>query len=70
MSRGKDRMTSILHHIAEYHDRTKHASRRYARGPAFLDWDTQPDPFRAFAGARRVPLPLRLDAPPPRPSAA
>lgn len=58
-------MTSILHHIAEYHARTKHGSRRYARGPSFLDWDTQPDPFRAFAGARRIALPVRLDAPTP-----
>ncbi len=55
-------MDAALDHIAAYHARTKHFSRRYARGPGFLDWETQPDPFRAFAGARRVPLPLRLDA--------
>ncbi|RAU23494.1 nitroreductase [Paramagnetospirillum kuznetsovii] len=48
-----------------YHDRTKHASGRYAAGPAFLDWDCQPNPFREFEGARRLLLPLGLDRPTP-----
>ncbi len=51
--------------IRAYHRRTRHAPQRYALGPAFLDWETQPNPFRAFDGARRVALPLRLDAPTP-----
>ncbi|EME71630.1 nitroreductase [Paramagnetospirillum caucaseum] len=55
-------MEEPLDHVAAYHERTKHHSRRYARGPGFLDWETQPDPFRAFAGARRIALPLGLDA--------
>jgi SagB-type dehydrogenase family enzyme len=55
-------MDTALDHIADYHTRTKHSSRHYARGPGFLDWETQPDPFRFFAGARRVSLPLRFDA--------
>ncbi|MBI3446434.1 MAG: SagB/ThcOx family dehydrogenase [Magnetospirillum sp.] len=48
--------------IRAYHSRTKHSSRHYALGPAFLDWDSQPDPFRSFEGARRIDLPLGLDA--------
>ncbi len=32
-----------------YHQRTKHHLHRYARGPGYLDWETQPDPFRTFA---------------------
>jgi SagB-type dehydrogenase family enzyme len=55
-------MNADLDQITAYHHRTKHFSRHYARGPGFLDWETQPDPFRAFAGARLVNLPLRLDA--------
>jgi SagB-type dehydrogenase family enzyme len=51
--------------IRAYHQRTKHAPERYALGPAFLDWDSQPDPFRRFAGARQAALPLRLEAPTP-----
>ena len=41
-----------------YHQRTKHQLHRYARSPGHLDWATQPDPFRSYAGAPRVPLPL------------
>lgn len=48
--------------IRAYHRRTRHASGRYALGPAFLDWDAQPDGFRRFEGARLIPLPLRLEA--------
>ncbi|MGJ0505550.1 MAG: SagB/ThcOx family dehydrogenase [Methylocystis sp.] len=44
--------------IRGYHARTKHAPSRYALGPAFLDWTSQPSPYRRFAGARLVELPL------------
>jgi SagB-type dehydrogenase family enzyme len=45
--------------IRGYHRRTKHALTRYALGPAFLDWTSQPSPFRRFDGAPRIELPLR-----------
>jgi hypothetical protein len=45
--------------IRGYHKRTKHAPTRYALGPAFLDWTSQPSPFRRFDGAPRIELPLR-----------
>ncbi len=51
--------------IEAYHQRSKHFPHRYAAGPAFLDWDSQPNPFRRYAGAREVPLPLGYDAPTP-----
>lgn len=41
-----------------YHARTKHSLERYAAGPATLDWDMQPNPFREFAGCTRKKLPL------------
>ena len=52
--------------IIAYHDRTKHHPERYARGPGGLDWATQPDPFRRFAGSPVLNLPLanRDDTPP------
>jgi len=52
--------------IIAYHDRTKHHPERYARGPGGLDWATQPDPFRRFAGSPMLKLPLavRDDTPP------
>lgn len=43
----------------EYHEQTKHHPRRFARSLGFLDWNTQPDPFRRFDGAPRIELPLR-----------
>lgn len=42
----------------EYHERTKHHPGRYAASLGYLDWQTQPDPFRRYDGARSVVLPL------------
>ena len=42
--------------IRAYHDATRHHFRAYARGPHGLDWETQPDPFRRYAGAPLVAL--------------
>jgi SagB-type dehydrogenase family enzyme len=61
-----DPTESMPHDIRGYHRRTKHAPTRYALGPAFLDWTSQPCPFRRFDGARRIDLPL-LDAEPTPP---
>jgi SagB-type dehydrogenase family enzyme len=42
--------------VFAYHERTRHHFRRYAASLGYLDWETQPDPFRVFDGARQVPL--------------
>lgn len=55
-------MTAALDTVLAYHERTKHHFRRYAAGPGGLDWATQPDPFRTYAGAPRLPLPLLGEA--------
>ena len=44
--------------IIAYHDRTKHHPERYALGPGGLDWATQPNPFRRFAGSPVLNLPV------------
>ena len=44
--------------VVAYHERTKHHFHRYAAAQGFMDWATQPDPFRRYAGADRVRLPL------------
>jgi hypothetical protein len=51
-------MDEMLKRVRDYHERTKHRLDRYAAGPDFLDWDQQPNPFRRFAGAPSIPLPL------------
>ena len=49
---GPDALQTVLH----YHDITKHHFQDYARGPGYLDWATQPDPFRRYTGASVVSL--------------
>jgi len=56
--------------IRTYHQRTKHAPNRYALGPAFLDWTSQPVAFRRFNGARLIDLPLSAEATPAFPGPA
>ena len=50
--------------IHRYHDETKHAFDRFARSLGYLDWATQPNPFRSFDGAPEYPLFPRPGAPP------
>lgn len=49
-----------------YHESTKHYFNRFARSIGYLDWATQPDPFRRYDGAPLVALarsPLRVEVP-------
>jgi len=43
-------MSSFLEKVIAYHEATKHHFHAYAPGPGFLDWATQPDPFRRYPG--------------------
>jgi len=51
--------------VVSYHERTKHHPNAHARAPGYLDWASQPDPFRRFEGAPLVPLrfPVVTEAP-------
>jgi len=46
-----------------YHDGTKHHIHRFARSLGYLDWASQPNPFRSFLGAAAFALPPRPDVP-------
>jgi len=50
--------TSDEEMVVAYHERTKHHVQRYAAALGYMDWATQPDPFRRYAGADLVRLPL------------
>ncbi len=52
---------SAKEQVRAYHQRTKHAFGRYAASPGYLDWDTQPNPFRRFESAPVISLPLVAD---------
>jgi SagB-type dehydrogenase family enzyme len=41
----------------EYHETTRHHFNRFAQSAGYLDWATQPDPFRRFHGAPLIELP-------------
>ena len=45
--------------VLDYHNQTKHHFNRFARSLGYLDWATQPDPFRRYAGAPLVELSRR-----------
>jgi SagB-type dehydrogenase family enzyme len=49
-----------------YHERTKHRPYRFAPSLGYMDWNTQPDPFRRFDGAKLIPLDLLPPGPEPR----
>ena len=40
-----------------YHEATKHHFHRFAPSLGYLDWATQPDPFRRYARAPLTELP-------------
>ena len=42
----------LLQQVLDFHQASKHSFEGYARGPGILDWATQPNPFRRYAGAR------------------
>ena len=48
------------------HERTKHHPFRFAPALGYMDWDTQPDPFRRFVGAPLLPLEFVPVGPEPR----
>ncbi|MBU0632281.1 SagB/ThcOx family dehydrogenase [bacterium] len=50
-----------LNLIHKYHEQTKHQPNRYASSLGYMDWATQPDPFRSYKGAKKIELPLALD---------
>ncbi|MBA2593044.1 MAG: SagB/ThcOx family dehydrogenase [Gammaproteobacteria bacterium] len=44
--------------VVAYHERTKHHFHRFAAALGYMDWAAQPDPFRRYAGAPVMRLPL------------
>ena len=53
-----DRRDPLEEIVAHYHERTKHCYDRFAAALGYLDWATQPNPFRRYEGASLTRLPL------------
>jgi SagB-type dehydrogenase family enzyme len=49
--------------IFHYHEETKHHFNRFARSMGYLDWKTQPNPFRFYEGITPVALPFLTQDP-------
>ncbi|MDA0690279.1 MAG: SagB/ThcOx family dehydrogenase [Nitrospinae bacterium] len=47
---------SAFDKVSRYHQSSKHGTHSFAPGPGYLDWDSQPDPFRRYEGAEVIPL--------------
>jgi SagB-type dehydrogenase family enzyme len=50
-------MNSNSNSVFNYHRRTKHSLQQYAKSPASLDWEDQPNGFRTFADCQLLKLP-------------
>jgi len=50
------RNTTKLDLVYEYHNQTKHQLQRYSRSLGYLDWKSQPDPFRRYNPSLTIPL--------------
>src|SRR5437868_6999595 len=55
--------SGVVAPVHGYHDGTKHHFHRFARSLGYLDWASQPNPFRSFAGSTIVPLSPQPGAP-------
>ncbi|MFT5836115.1 MAG: SagB-type dehydrogenase family enzyme [Sulfurimonas sp.] len=53
-------MNKSLQMVYHYHETTKHAQHKYARSLGYMDWSTQPDPFRVYNGVKEIKLPLAM----------
>ena len=49
-------MTSAIDTILNYHECTKHHLDHYARSLGYMDWTSQPNPFRCYDGAPCIAL--------------
>ncbi|MDP6924611.1 MAG: hypothetical protein R2568_04290 [Candidatus Scalindua sp.] len=44
--------------VIEYHERTKHLPNRPTNSAGYLDWATEPNPFRSYEGTSSIQLPF------------
>jgi len=54
----RSEVVSALDVTRLYHERTKHRPFRFASALGYMDWATQPNPFRQYEGAPVLPLDL------------
>ena len=54
-------MNNNLNMVYTYHNETKHSQQRYARSLGYMDWATQPNPYRTYSNTKKIQLPLSFE---------
>jgi SagB-type dehydrogenase family enzyme len=54
-------MNKNIQMVYTYHNETKHSQQRYARSLGYMDWATQPNPYRSYSNTKKTNLPLAFD---------
>jgi len=49
-------MSEELQKVINYHEVSKHTFNSFAPSPGYLDWESQPDPFRRYQGSKSICL--------------
>ena len=47
--------------VYTYHNETKHSQLRYAKSLGYMDWATQPNPYRSYSESQKTELPLSFE---------
>lgn len=47
--------------VYTYHNETKHSQLQYAKSLGYMDWATQPNPYRSYADTQKTKLPLSFE---------
>lgn len=47
--------------VYTYHNETKHTQQRYAKSLGYMDWATQPNPYRSYTESQKTKLPLSFE---------
>ena len=54
-------MNKNLQMVHEYHKNTKHSAQKYAKSLGYMDWNTQPNPYRSYENTLKTKLPLSFN---------
>ncbi|HIP28364.1 MAG TPA: SagB/ThcOx family dehydrogenase, partial [Sulfurovum sp.] len=47
--------------VYTYHNETKHSQLQYAKSLGYMDWATQPNPYRSYSETQKTTLPLSFE---------
>ncbi|RDX33988.1 SagB/ThcOx family dehydrogenase [Arcobacter sp. HD9-500m-PIT-SAG03] len=54
-------MNKNIQMVYTYHNETKHSPQRYAKSLGYMDWATQPSPYRTYSNTKKTKLPLSFE---------